>query len=262
MVYKTEKGSNSYKKRSSPGIFRAIQIHARDSPRSNDPPVKKRPDEDYIEYAVRWKNVTSMVQPSITSREENFMFVDTLPSPYYDMLIVNTFMKFGDLIYSVGRIENGIKRGRIVDTGASKKERKRFVPDEHVQAMSGEKRRSHATREEPIKNHPHSSSYAQVPQAGFSSPQKFVRKRDRDSESSCHRGNKRKRAKVYHSLPMSYGELLLVLIQNYGITVIPAKPRRPLYPRGYDVNATCEYHGGVGGHFVRIAWLSKTRFNP
>ena len=49
---------------------------------------------------------------------------------------------------------------------------------------------------------------------------------------------------------MTYGELLPVLIQNYGISVIPAKPRRPPYPRGYDVNATCEYHGGVGGHSV------------
>ena len=98
------------------------------------------------------------------------MFVDTLPSPYYDILIVNTFVEFGDLMYSVGRIEDGIKRGRIVDTGASKEERKRSVPDEHIQAMSGEKRRSHATREEPVKNHPHSLGYAQVPLAGLHSP--------------------------------------------------------------------------------------------
>ena len=49
---------------------------------------------------------------------------------------------------------------------------------------------------------------------------------------------------------MTYGELLPVLIQNYEISVIPAKPRRPPYPRGYDVDATCEYHGGVGGHSV------------
>ena len=88
------------------------------------------------------------------------MFVDTLPSLYYDMLIINTFMEFGDLMYSVGRIKDGIKRERIVDTRASKKERKRFVPDEHVQAMSGEKRRSHTTREEPTKNHPRSLGYA------------------------------------------------------------------------------------------------------
>ena len=79
--------------------------------------MKKRPNEDYREYAVRWKNMASMVQPSFTSREENSMFVDTIPSTYYDMLIVNTFVEFGDLMYSVGRIEDRIKRGRIVVIG-------------------------------------------------------------------------------------------------------------------------------------------------
>ena len=47
------------------------------------------------------------------------MFVDTLPSPYYDMLVVNAFVEFGDLMYYVGRIEYGIKRGKIVDTEAT-----------------------------------------------------------------------------------------------------------------------------------------------
>ena len=58
------------------------------------------------------------------------MFVDTLPSPYYDMLVINTFVEFGDLMYSVGRIEDGIKRGKILDIGASMMEKKRIVPDE------------------------------------------------------------------------------------------------------------------------------------
>ena len=101
--------------------------------------MKKRPDEDYKEYAVRWKNVASMVRPSLTSREENFVFGDTLPSPYYDMLIVNTFVEFGDLMYFVGRIKDGIKRRRIIDVGVSMKEKKRIVPDEHVQTMSERK---------------------------------------------------------------------------------------------------------------------------
>ena len=49
---------------------------------------------------------------------------------------------------------------------------------------------------------------------------------------------------------MTYGELLPVLIQNYEISVIPTKHRRAPYPRGYDINVICEYHGGVGGHSV------------
>ena len=68
--------------------------------------MKKGPDENYREYAVRWKKAASMVQPPFTSREENFMFVDTLSSLYYDMLVVNAFVEFGDLMYYVGRIEN------------------------------------------------------------------------------------------------------------------------------------------------------------
>ena len=98
-------------------------------------------------------------------------------------------------MYSVGRIEDGIKRGKIVDTEASMMEKRRNSFDEHVQAMFKKrrsKRKLHTTREELVDNHPHSSSYAQVPQAGFSSPQKFVQKRDRDSDSSYPRGKKRR----------------------------------------------------------------------
>ena len=61
--------------------------------------MEKGPAEDYKEYAIRWKNVASTVRPPLTSREENSMFVDTLPSPYYDMLIVNTFVEFRRVLF-------------------------------------------------------------------------------------------------------------------------------------------------------------------
>ena len=118
-----------------------------------------------------------MVRPPLTSREENSMFLDTLPFPYYDMLIVNTFIEFGGLMYSVRRIEDEIKRGRIVDIGASMREKKRIIPDEHVQVMSREresKKKSHMTRDELVVHFPHSSSYVQVHLADFPSPQKFI----------------------------------------------------------------------------------------
>ena len=67
------------------------------------------------------------------------MFVHTLPSPYYDMLVVNAFVEFEDLMYSVGRIEDGIKRGKIVDIGASTMEKKRISSDKHVQTVFGKR---------------------------------------------------------------------------------------------------------------------------
>ena len=169
------------------------------------------------------------------------------------------------MMYSVGRIENGIKGGKIMDTGASMMEKRRSSSDEHVQAMLKErisKRKSHTTRKKPVKNRPCSSLYTQVPSIDLHSPQKFLRKQDRDTDSSYPRGNKEKRTKVYHSLPMSYTELLPILIQNYGISVIPARPRRPSYPKStmsvLNVN-TIEKSGGTPW---RIARPSKTRFNP
>ena len=124
--------------------------------------MKKGPDEDYREYAVRWKNATSMVRPPLTSREENSMFVDTLPSPYYDMLVVNALVEFGDLMYSVGRIEDGIRRGKLRTLGKYDG-KKRISPDRRVQTVfkeRGSKKRSHTTWEEPVKNHPRSPWYA------------------------------------------------------------------------------------------------------
>ena len=58
---------------------------------------------------------------------------------------------------------------------------------------------------------------------------------------------------------MTYGELFPVLIQNYGIPVILARPRRHPYPKRYDVNAKCEYHGGVGGHSIEDCTTFKDK---
>ena len=135
--------------------------------------MRKRPDEDYKEYAIRWKNVASMVRPPLTSREENSMFVDTLPSTYYDMLIVNTFVEFGDLMYSVRRIEDGIKRERIVDTRATTKGN---VPNKHVEEPS---KRKFEPMEESVGNLFHSRTpYTQVPPIKCFLPQKVAREYD------------------------------------------------------------------------------------
>ena len=90
-------------------------------------------------------------------------------------------------MYFVGRIEDGIKRGKIVDIGASTMEKKRISPDKRVQTVFGERRnkkRSHTTQEKPIKNHPRSSLYAQVPMAGLHSPQRFTWALDQEFDSS------------------------------------------------------------------------------
>ena len=130
--------------------------------------MKKGPDEDYNEYAIRWKDVASIVRPPLTSREENSMLIDTLPFSYYDMMIVNTFVEFEDLMYSVGRIEDGIKRGRIVDTGATTFGKKENVPNKYVEEQD---RRKLEPMEEFVENLFHSRApCTQVPPIRCFSP--------------------------------------------------------------------------------------------
>jgi len=49
-------------------------------------------------------------------------------------------------------------------------------------------------------------------------------------------------------IPMTYIELLPNLISNGLVVVCPLKPLQPLYPKGYDANVKCDYHGGAAGH--------------
>ena len=91
------------------------------------------------------------------------MFVDTLPFPYYDLLVVNAFVEFEDLMYSVGNIEDGIRKEKIAGSRASTMEKKGLVSIDVFKQCLGKKRskkRSHSTREEPVKNHSRSPWYA------------------------------------------------------------------------------------------------------
>ena len=81
------------------------------------------------------------------------------------MLVGNTFTEFADLLFSMERIENGIRRGRITDTGTSILEKKGVVFDEHAQTMymeRGNKRKCCMMPDEPVNNLFHTSPHALV----------------------------------------------------------------------------------------------------
>ena len=169
--------------------------------------MKKGPSESYKEYAVKWNGVASQVKPSLTNREKNSIFVDTLPFPYYDMLVGNAFAEFADLMFSVGRIENEIRRGRTVDDRASILEKKGIIFDKHVQTMSMErenKKKSCMMPDELVNNLFHASPHALVHWNQGPSSQMITQGHGKEIDSSYSRSNMRKMIKVYHSLSMTY----------------------------------------------------------
>ncbi|RDX72876.1 hypothetical protein CR513_47587, partial [Mucuna pruriens] len=78
----------------------------------------KKESEGFKEYAQRWRESTK-VQPPIMKREMVTMFVDTLPSPYYDREVGNVASNFANLVVVGERIELGIRRRKFTQTSTS-----------------------------------------------------------------------------------------------------------------------------------------------
>ena len=51
-------------------------------------------------------------------------------------------------------------------------------------------------------------------------------------------------------IPMTYTDLLPTLLQRAMVAICPMKPLQPPYPKFYEANARCDYHGGAVGHSV------------
>ena len=49
----------------------------------------------------------------MTKKETTFIFVNTLPEPYYDKMIGNTMQNFTKMVWSGELIEHGIKNKKI-----------------------------------------------------------------------------------------------------------------------------------------------------
>ena len=65
--------------------------------------------------------------------------------------------------------------------------------------------------------------------------------------------------RVFDPIPVSYSELLPQLIAESLIVPFPLPPTQPPYPKGYDANATCEYHAGTIGHSTENCYGLKHR---
>ena len=130
------------------------------------------------------------VRPPFTHKEINSYFMDTLPFPYYDMLVGNAFLEFEDLLYTMGGIEDGVRQERIVNAETRMPDNKRNVIDEYVQATLVERRNNREFNEEKevIKSFSHSSQ-----QIMFSPPQLLVQGSDPDINSSYSQSSKRKK---------------------------------------------------------------------
>src|SRR3954471_9985558 len=75
--------------------------------------LSQKKEESFKEYAQRWREMASRVQPPLLEKELVDMFMATLQGPYYDKMVGSVSSGFSDLVVIGERIENEIRNGKI-----------------------------------------------------------------------------------------------------------------------------------------------------
>ena len=76
--------------------------------------TKKKSGESFQEYAQRWRELATQVQPPMTENEMIKWFIDNLNPPYYEKMISTQVFHFASLIPIGEHIEEGIRSKKIM----------------------------------------------------------------------------------------------------------------------------------------------------
>ncbi|XP_047148672.1 uncharacterized protein LOC124820924, partial [Vigna umbellata] len=182
--------------------------------------MSKRDDETFKEYAQRWRELAAQVEPPLYDREVVAMCVNTLQPPFYEHMVGNVSANFADIIIIGERIEIGVKSGKIAYTNAV------FAHQARPQQQQG-------YYQPPL---PPTDSWRAGAIAGP------------NQNASQNTYPRRNQFVNFTPIPTTYTELLPQLVQRGLVAICPMKPMQPPYPKGYDAEAKCSYHGGGVGH--------------
>ena len=100
--------------------------------------IEKKATESFREYAQRWRDFASQVQPSLTERETIKIFVNSFKRIYHDKMLGNAIKNFADMVVSRELIESSIKNGLVEDNSSSKKTGSGKKKEGEAQAVRGE----------------------------------------------------------------------------------------------------------------------------
>ncbi|KAL5180060.1 hypothetical protein HKD37_01G001256 [Glycine soja] len=205
------------------------------------------------------------------------MIVDTLPVFYYEKMVGYTPSSFANLVFSGERIKVGLRRGKFDHPalmnrkpGANRENEKEggthvvttaltrpnFPPTQQCQ-YSANIGSSHypppyqpRTLNHPQRplNQPHSLPIAhQIPNITPNPNQNTNRRRNFPANQPLE----------FTPISVLYANLLPYLLNNAMVAITLAKVPQPLFFRGYNLNTTCAYHGGVPGHSIEHCMTLK-----
>jgi len=187
---------------------------------------------------------------------------------------------FADLVFAGERIEVGLKRGkfnyvssiganakRIEATGEKRKEGDTYavtsapawikpLQTSHGTHQYAQHHPSFSTRIEnssnsaPVQPRAPAPIQREAPQAPASTTTRPAGNAHFGAGSNVIRNYPPRPIPKFTPLPMTYEDLLPSLIANQLAVITPGKIFQPPFPKWYDPNATCAYHGKTPGHSI------------
>lgn len=98
--------------------------------------MSMKSNENFREYAQKWRDLAARVQPPLADQELVDLFMGTLTGPYYTYLLGCASSGFTELILIGERVENGIRSGKIQNASTSgAKKPNQSVGAVHVSAV-------------------------------------------------------------------------------------------------------------------------------
>ncbi|XP_058729077.1 uncharacterized protein LOC131601309 [Vicia villosa] len=209
--------------------------------------VAQKEKESFKEYAQRWRELASQVEPPLAEKELTGMFMDTLSPFYWEKMIGSVSSNFTDLVTIGQRLEEGIKNGKVANvaesSGGSKKPYGNFhkKKENETNAVSDDRRGSR--RKPQNGDQPYVAAVApvqvQVPQSQVANQ------------------NQNRGRTTYDPIPMTYTELYPALVQKGLITTRAMPPPRNPPSRGFRPDLHCEFHQGGAGHDLEGCYALK-----
>ncbi|XP_014500282.1 uncharacterized protein LOC106761261 [Vigna radiata var. radiata] len=235
--------------------------------------MTKKDNETFKEYAQRWRELAAQVEPPLYDMEMVAMFVNTLHPPFYERMVGNVSVNFVDIIIIGERIEVGLKNGKIAHglSAAANYEKSNFNPGKKKEGdvyaaseMPMGRGQAPTPGHQPYLSQPSYAANASFAhqtrprqQQGYYPPHRIPTeawKAGANASPNLNVGQnnlpRRNQFVNFTPIPMTYAELLPNLIEKVLVDICSMKPVQPPYPRSYDANAKCSYHGEGVGHSI------------
>ena len=247
--------------------------------------MKKADTETFREYAQRWREKASQVQPPLSEKEIVRLFVKTLDEAYFEKLLGCVTNRFTNVVIAGEQVEDAIREGKL--NGPTDKFKK-----PNFQKKDGEVHMIN-TGSYPPKNKPHQHAYQTSPysmspfypfpypsypsnypnqypsgpsQPGAHTPFPVnnISFPNTPADSSLNTPQNqfdrpgRDRLKI-DPVPTTYSNIYDALLKENLIAPEVPKPTPNPVPKWYNANETCKYHMGAPGHCIEKCLSFKVR---